>query len=91
VPEDLSAKPITAFVPIRHGGAEGYMIFSGVGASNGTFSIPNVPRGFYLLQVGTFYLWTQESVVNLDTFRDFRADRVSVFAPDGRSLIIWPT
>src|ERR1022692_209646 len=55
LPPDLSTTTIGAFVP---NGAGGYTFLAGSGTSSGTFTIANVPSGFYLLQLGTLYLWT---------------------------------
>ena len=69
IPENLSAQGITAYVP---NGAAAYKTVAGTGTSSGTFSINNVPGGYYLLAVGGFYLWTQNSTVHLDTYADSR-------------------
>ena len=63
VPVDLSATTIAALVP--HGSS--YDVISGSGTSSGTFSIANVPSGFYLLQIGNLYLWTNQTVVDADS------------------------
>jgi hypothetical protein len=52
VPVDLSSTPIAALVP----SGSSYTVISGSGTSSGTFTIPSVPSGFYLLQVGSGYL-----------------------------------
>jgi hypothetical protein len=70
VPVDLSAIPVAANVP---NGSGGYTVISGTGTSAGTFTIPNVPSGFYLLQLGSIYLWTRNNVVDADFQRDFRS------------------
>src|SRR5271169_4187839 len=63
LPTDLSTATIGAFVP---NGAGGYTFLPGSGTSSGTFTIANVPSGFYLLQLGTLYLWTKNTVVDAD-------------------------
>jgi len=73
LPTDLSTTAIGAFAP---NGAGGYTFLPGSGTSSGTFTIPNVPSGFYLLQIGAVYLWTSNTVVDADTNLDFRSDTV---------------
>jgi hypothetical protein len=63
VPVDLSTRTIAAFVP---GVAGGYNVVTGTGTTAGTFSIANVPYGYYLLRLGSRYLWTKNTVVNAD-------------------------
>ena len=81
VPLDLSTLTIAAFVP---NGAGGYNVLSGTGTVNGTFTIPNVPFGFYLLQFGSRYLWTNNTVVNGDFIQDYRSSIVA--ADDSTTL-----
>jgi hypothetical protein len=71
VPVDLSTTTIAALVP---NGSGGYNVLTGSGTSSGTFSIPNVPTGFYLLQIGASFVWTSNSVVDADSFADYRSD-----------------
>jgi hypothetical protein len=73
VPVDLSTSTIAAFAP---NGAGGYTFFPGSGTSSGTFTIANVPSGFYLLQLGGTYLWTSNTVVDADFNADYRSDTV---------------
>jgi len=73
LPTDLSTATVGAFVP---NGAGGYTFLAGTGTSSGTFSIPNVPSGFYLLQLGALYLWTKNTVVDADSDRGGRSDTV---------------
>jgi hypothetical protein len=73
IPTDLSTTTIGAFVP--HG-TGGYTFLAGSGTSSGTFSIANVPSGFYLLQLGGTYLWTSNTVVDADFNSDTRSDTV---------------
>lgn len=68
---DLSTRTIQALVPNASGGFDTY---PGQGHSDGTFSIPNVPSGFYLLQFGLNYLWTDSSNVNWTTSVYGRSD-----------------
>jgi hypothetical protein len=71
VPIDLSHITIAALVP---NGSGGYNVFPGTGTSNGTFTVPNVPGGFYLLQLDQRrYLWTKNTVVDADYNFDFRS------------------
>lgn len=70
VPTDLSTRTIAAFVPGRSGG---YTQIVGTGTSSGTFSIPNVPYGYYLLQLGGRYLWTKNTVVSFDYNASYRS------------------
>jgi hypothetical protein len=72
-PVDLSATTIAAFTP---NGAGGYTFLPGSGTSSGTFTIANVPSGFYLLQLGGAYLWTSNTMVDADFNSDFRSDTV---------------
>jgi len=70
---DLSTTTIAALVP---NGSGGYNLLPGTGTSSGTFSIPNVPTGFYLLQIGGSYVWTSQTVVDVDSIADYRSDTV---------------
>jgi hypothetical protein len=73
VPVDLSTTTIAALVPNESGG---YKVLTGNGTSSGTFTIPNVPSGFYLLQIGAVYVWTSNTVVDADSIADYRSDIV---------------
>jgi hypothetical protein len=73
VPVDLSTRTIAALVP---NGSGGYNVLAGTGTSTGTFTIPNVPSGFYLLQIGANYVWTSQTVVDIDSIADYRSDTV---------------
>jgi hypothetical protein len=81
VPVDLSATTINAYVP----SGSGYTVLPGTGTSSGTFTVPNVPTGFYFLQLGTSYLWTNSSTVNADTNFGYRSDIVAA-DPNGTFL-----
>ena len=70
VPVDLSFLTVAANVP---DGSGGYTVLPVTGTSAGTFTIPNVPAGFYLLQLGRLYLWTRNSVVDADLNQDYRS------------------
>lgn len=74
VPVDLSTTTIAALVP---NGSGGYNVIAGTGTSSGTFSIPNVPTGYYLLQIGAVYVWTSNTVVDGDFIADYRSDIVA--------------
>jgi hypothetical protein len=56
LPDDLSTLTIGAWVPTADG--LGYEYRAGTGQSDGTFSIPDVQRTPYFLQLGTSYTWT---------------------------------
>lgn len=82
VPVDLSGGPIAALVP---DGTGGYNQIAGSGTSAGTFSIPNVPTGFYLLQLGKGkYLWTSNTMVDADSYQNDRSTAVG--ASSGTTL-----
>jgi len=70
VPVDLSIRVIAAYVP---NGTGGYDEIVGTGTSAGTFTIPNVPSGFYLLRLGRQFLWTKKTAINADYYQDFRS------------------
>lgn len=91
VPVDLSVIPVAANVP---DGSGGYTVLPGTGTSSGTFTIPNVPAGFYLLQIGRLYLWTRNSVVDADLNQDYRstvvaADNNTTMSFDLTNLRAW--
>jgi hypothetical protein len=93
VPVDLSTTTIGAFAP---NGAGGYTFLSGTGTSTGTFTIANVPSGFYLLQLGGLYLWTKNTAVDGDFYTDYRSDTVqadqnTTFTFDLTNLNTWQT
>lgn len=69
VPDDLSVLPVAAYVP---NGSGGYNVIAGTGTSTGTFTINGVAGGFYLLQLGSLYLWTQNGTTHSDTYADTR-------------------
>lgn len=72
-PVDLSVVTVAAFVP---NGLGGYNKISGSGTKKGTFSIPNVPFGPYLLQLGSSFLVTSNTVVDEDFDSDYRSNGV---------------
>ncbi|HET8901674.1 MAG TPA: fibronectin type III domain-containing protein [Holophagaceae bacterium] len=72
-PLDLSATPIQALVPNASGGFD---TLTGAGHSDGTFSIPNVPEGYYWLRFGSTYVWTSSSYVDWSNDLFGRADGV---------------
>jgi hypothetical protein len=61
IPDDLSSTPIAAYVPNASGG---YTVTQGSGQKAGTFTIPILPSGYYLLQVGTNYFWTNSNTMD---------------------------
>jgi hypothetical protein len=73
LPVDLSGRTVAAYVPNQSGG---HVTVPGSGTSGGTFTIPNVPTGFYLLQLGGTYLWTKNTVVDADFDREYRSNGV---------------
>ncbi len=77
VPVDLSIRTVEAFVP---GVSGGYREIIGTGTSAGTFTIPNVPYGYYLLRLGGRYLWTKNTNVNADYDLFSRSTAVSAGA-----------
>lgn len=73
LPVDLSAVTVAAYVP---NGSGGYNVISGSGTKKGTFSIPNVPTGSYLLDLGGSFLVTSNTTVDEDVNSDFRSNGV---------------
>jgi hypothetical protein len=73
LPVDLSGVTVAAYVP---NGTGGYNVLSGVGTNSGTFSIPNVPSGPYLLQLGSSFLVSSNTVVDEDFDSDYRSNGV---------------
>jgi hypothetical protein len=80
-PVDLSSTTINAFVP---DGMGGFAMLAGTGLADGTFSIPNVPQGSYLLQIGTQYFVTTSHSLDLGFTQQGRADAVT--APAGSTV-----
>ena len=74
-PRDLTATPIQVLVPNASGGFD---TLTGQGNSDGTFSIQNVPVGYYWLKFGRSYLWT--NVDNVEW----------VFDTYGRADVVYP-
>ena len=79
-PTNLTLSVIEALVPNTSGGFD---TLPGVGHSDGTFSIQNVPVGYYWLHFGTTYLWTNSNYV------DWSFDQFG--RPDGVYPSISPT
>ena len=69
VAQDLSTTQVAAYFP---DGSAGYTTIAGTGTSAGTFAINKVPGGFYLLQLGNLYFWTQNGTTHADTYADTR-------------------
>jgi hypothetical protein len=93
VPIDLSTRTIAALVP---NGVGSYWTVPGTGTVAGTFSIPNVPYGYYLLQLGGRYLWTKNTVVNADFDLAYRssvvtADPATTLTFNLGNLSLWQT
>jgi hypothetical protein len=60
---DMTKVPVAALVP---NGSGGYTTIAGTGSSDGSFTIPNVPAGTYLLQINsTNFTVTQTSTPDL--------------------------
>jgi hypothetical protein len=72
LPVDLSTMTVAAYVP----SGSGYTVITGTGTSSGTFTISNVPAGFYWLQLGSTFLWTSNTVVDADFISNFRSNAV---------------
>lgn len=72
-PTDLSTTTIAAYVP---NGVGGFSSIPGIGKSDGTFSIPHVPAGYYWLQLGDQGLWTSEAIIDAGTTSEGRANAV---------------
>jgi hypothetical protein len=66
-PINLTTTIIQALVP---NGSGGFTTIAGVGHDDGTFSIKDVPEGFYWLRFGTTYVWTNSNFIDwsFDTF-----------------------
>jgi hypothetical protein len=80
-PRDFSKSTIAALIP---NGAGGFLTSPGTGASDGTFSIPAVPRGPYYLRLGQGYRWTSARTPVVDRVRLGRPDAVT--APASTTL-----
>lgn len=76
-PIDLTGR-VAAYVPDGWGG---YTTITGTGRSDGTFTILNVPYGYYLLQLGGRYIWTNRTFVNGDYDASWRSTSVTA-GPD---------
>ena len=73
MPVDLSVVQVAAYAP---NGSGGHNVISGSGTSDGTFTIPDVPTGFYLLQLGRTCLATSNTMVNADSNSGYRSTGV---------------
>ena len=73
LPVDLSTVTVAVYVP---NGSGGYDVMPGSGTSAGTFTISGVPFGVYLLQLGSSFLVTGNTIVNEDSSWDFRSNGV---------------
>lgn len=75
-PDDISmwvAGSLAALVP---DGSGGFNTINGSGLADGTFTIPNVPAGYYWFKSGTNYLWTNTSTMDLGYDKGGRMDAV---------------
>ncbi len=70
-PFDMTLFPIQALVPNAAGGFD---TLTGEGHSDGTFSIQNVPEGYYWLRFGSINLWTNTNFVDWSNDVFGRAD-----------------
>src|SRR5439155_5695935 len=73
-PIDFSTSAVEALVPDGSGGFQSY---PGTGAS-GTFSVPNVPPGQYMLRVGNTYVVTDVNAVDLGNSANGRPTAAAV-------------
>jgi hypothetical protein len=87
VPSDLSSLQVAAIVTVDGSTTT----LPGTGASDGTFSIPNVPKGTYTLQVGTEFTVTSADNVDLGLVELGRPNRVPVIDPTATGLDITAT
>lgn len=60
-PNNLTSFPINVLVP----SSAGYTILPGTGAADGTFTVPKVPGGTYVLQFYNNYFQTSRSQIDL--------------------------
>lgn len=73
-PDDTTRFPIAALVP---NGSGGYVTMPGTGSTDGSFTIPGVPAGNYLLQSGAHnFIATQSSTPDTGFSHLGRADAV---------------
>lgn len=78
VAADLSKSTIVAWLPDGHGG---YAMQPGRGSADGTFTVPNVAPGPYVLQVDDTYLATHSHVIDLGAVELGRVDGVPAAMP----------
>ncbi len=64
IPDDLSDDLIAAYVPLPGGG---HQMISGYGTEGGTFSIPEVPPGPFILRWNNYFFATECHEVDLST------------------------
>lgn len=70
---DLTAATIAALVP---NGSGGFTTYAGSGLADGSFNIPGVPVGNYLLRINKGYWWTNSDVFDAGRERLGRPDFV---------------
>ncbi|MGA2963189.1 MAG: hypothetical protein ABSD96_16035, partial [Candidatus Korobacteraceae bacterium] len=86
VPDDTTKFTIAALVP---NGSGGYTTIAGTGSPDGSFSIPNVPGGNYLLQSGCCtFISTASSTPDTGYAQLGRANRQSPTLPTQISLSV---
>lgn len=78
IPSDLSTTTIAALIANSAGG---YTVKPGSGDASGTFSIPGVPDGAYILRIGNEYVASSLSSVDLGSSVLGRADAVRLTTP----------
>lgn len=61
VPDDISGDTFQIHVP----NAGGFTTLAGAGNANGEMTAPGVPAGYFWLQSGASYLWTNRSAIDL--------------------------
>lgn len=73
-PDDMTQATIAVHVP---NGSGTYTTLAGAGANDGTCSVAAVPAGYYWLQHGLNYIWTNASAVDLGYAKLGRPDLVA--------------
>ncbi len=85
VPEDLTGFAISAIIPDGNGGAR---TIDGVGNANGTFTIENVPRGFYYLKFGTSYFYVEGDAIDFGYVELGRENGVAPQSPATTTMTV---
>jgi hypothetical protein len=74
VPDDLSSTTIAAYLP---NGVGGYTLIPGSGDGAGHFTVPATPTGYYLLQIGSNYFWTNSITMDTGTNAQGRSNSLN--------------